>query len=78
MHLQMAFRQASLKLNLEGFGLLLTATVHQSVIRIPTPWENRMCPRHPDIERVVKKEIGQDWADDSPNAKDNPGPALIQ
>jgi hypothetical protein len=71
MHLQTAFRQAGLKLPLEGFRFLPTSAVHQSVIRIPTPWEIRMCPRHPDIERVVKKEIGQNWADDSSYANDN-------
>jgi hypothetical protein len=59
MHLQTAFRQAGLKLHLEGFRFLPTAAVHQPVIRIPTPWEIRMCPRHPEVERVVKKEIGQ-------------------
>src|SRR5215472_10385760 len=63
MHLQTAFRQARLKLRLEGFRFLFATAVHQPVIRIPTPWEIRMCPRHPDIERVVKKEIGQNWAD---------------
>ena len=62
MHLQTAFRQAGLKLRLEGFRFLPTAAVHQPVIRIPTPWEIRMCPRHPEVERVVKKEIGQNWA----------------
>jgi hypothetical protein len=30
-----------------------------------------MCPRHPEVERVVKKEIGQNWANDGLNAKDN-------
>jgi hypothetical protein len=71
MHLQTAFRQAGLKLHLEGFRFLPTAAVHQPVIRIPTPWEIRMCPRHPEVERVVKKEIGQNWANDGLNAKDN-------
>jgi hypothetical protein len=26
---------------------------------------------HPQIEGVMQKQIGQQWADDSPNAKDN-------
>src|SRR5215471_3625372 len=63
MHLQTALRQARLTLHLEGFCFLLATTVHQSIVSIPTPWVIRMRPRHPDIERVVKKEIGQDWAD---------------
>jgi hypothetical protein len=63
MHLQTAFRQARLQLHVEGFRLLLTAAVYQSVIRIPTPWEIRMCPCHSGIERVVKKEVRQNWAD---------------
>jgi len=31
--------------------------VHQSIVSIPTPWELRVCPHHPEVERVVKKEI---------------------
>src|SRR5215831_11106174 len=61
MHLQVALRQPGLKRCLESFGFLLSTTVHQSVIRIPTPWEVRMCPRHPEIKRVVHKKVGQDW-----------------
>jgi hypothetical protein len=63
MYLQMAFRQARLKLRLESFRFLLAMTVHQSVVSIPTPWEIRVCPLHPEVERVVKKEISQHWAD---------------
>jgi hypothetical protein len=58
MHLQTAFRQAGLKLRLEGFRFLLATAVHQSIVSIPTPWEIRMCPRHPEVERVVKKKVG--------------------
>src|ERR1035438_6488155 len=56
-------KQWRLKLHLKSFRFLPTAAVHQSVIRIPTPWEIGMCPRHPEVERVVKKEIGQNRAD---------------
>jgi len=28
-------------------------------------------PRHPEIERVVEKNVRQDWADHSPYAKGN-------
>jgi hypothetical protein len=30
-------------------------------------------PYHPDIERVMHKEVGQDWANHSPYTKGNPG-----
>src|SRR5215472_9947065 len=63
MHLQAAFRQAGSKFRLEGFRFLLALTVHQPIVSIPPPWKIRLCPRHPDIERVVKKEICQNWAD---------------
>jgi hypothetical protein len=39
MHLQAAFCQAGLKFDLEGLRFQLTATVHQPVVCIPTPWE---------------------------------------
>jgi hypothetical protein len=71
MHLQAALRQASLKLRLERLCLLLITAVHQSIVCIPTPREIRVFPRHPEIERVVEKNVRQDWADYSPNAKDN-------
>src|SRR5215469_2625804 len=63
MHLQTASRQARLKFRLEGFRFLLATAVHQSIVCIPTPWEIRVCPRHPEVERVVKKQIRQNWAD---------------
>src|SRR5437667_10926145 len=62
MHLQVALRQASLKLRLERLCFLLVTAVHQSVVRIPTPREVRECPRHPEIERVVEKNVRQNWA----------------
>src|ERR1022692_4690536 len=62
MHFQVALRQSSLKLSLNIFCFFLGTAVYQPVIRIPTPWEIRMCPRHPEVERVVKKEIDQNWA----------------
>src|SRR5438552_5130952 len=39
--------------------------MHQPIIRIPTPWEVRMCPCHPEVKRVVHEEIGQDWTNHS-------------
>ena len=65
MHLQTALRQTSLKLRLKGLCFLLGPTVHQPIICIPTPRELRVCPCHPEIERVVHKQVGQDWANHS-------------
>ena len=73
MHLQAALRQASLKLRLERLCFLLVTAVHQSIVCIPTPREIRVCPRYPEIERVVEKNVRQDWADHSPYAKGNFG-----
>ena len=63
MHLQAALRQASLKLCFESLRFLLVTAVHQSVICIPTPREFRVCPRHPEIERVMEENVRQNWAD---------------
>jgi hypothetical protein len=41
------------------------------LICIPTPWEVRMCPFHPQIKRIVQKTIGENRADHAPNAKGN-------
>jgi hypothetical protein len=48
------------------------------IVRVPL--ERQMMPvsAHPDIERVVQKQIGQQGADDSPNAKDNLDSALFR
>src|SRR5215469_8196541 len=40
--------------------------MHQPVVRIPAPWEVRVCPRHPEVERVVHKQIRQNRTDDTP------------
>jgi hypothetical protein len=31
--------------------------VHQTVICVPTPWEVRMSPFHPEVECVVQEQI---------------------
>ena len=63
MHFQTALRQTCLKRSLDALRLLLDPAVHQPIISIPTPWELRECPRHPEIERIVQEEIGQNRAD---------------
>jgi len=62
MHLQVALRQASLTLRLERRCFLLVTAVRQSVVRITTPRELRVCPRPPEIKRVVEKNVRQNWA----------------
>src|SRR5208282_6281156 len=47
-HLHTLFCQAGLKFDLEGLRFQLTATVHQPVVCVPTPWEVGVCPRHPE------------------------------
>jgi hypothetical protein len=66
MHFQAAFRQARLKLCLEGLRFLLVPAVYQSVICIPTPRKVRVRPRHPEIERVMQEQISQNRADNAP------------
>ena len=63
MHLQVALRQAGLKRDHDGLCLLLAPAMCQPVVGIPTPWKFRVCPCHPQIERIVQKQIGQYGAD---------------
>jgi hypothetical protein len=71
MHFQVAFRQARLKLCLEGLRFLLVPAVYQSVIRVPTPRKVGVRPRHPEIERVMQEQVSQNRADYPTYAKDN-------
>jgi hypothetical protein len=57
MHFELAFRQPRLKFSLEGLSFFLGPTVHQPIISIPTPWEGRVCPFHPEIKRVMQEQI---------------------
>src|SRR5215475_5612598 len=65
MHFQTALRQTCLKRSHEGLGLLLVSTVNKTVIGIPTPRKVGICPRHPEIERVMHKQIRENRADDT-------------
>ena len=49
--------RASSKFGPEGFSLLLGPAVHQPIVGIPTPWEVRVCPFHPEIKCVVKEQV---------------------
>src|SRR5208283_5423274 len=66
---QVALRQTGLKRGHDGLCLLLTPAMYQPVVRIPTPRKFRVCPCHPQIERIVQEQIGQHGADHALNAK---------
>jgi len=66
MHLQTAFGQTKLKLGHDDLRLLLTPAVYQSIVCIPTPRKLRVCPCHPQIERIVQEQIGQ-YGTDQPS-----------
>src|SRR5215469_15486903 len=57
MHFELAFRQPLLKFSLEGLSFFLGPTVHQPIVSIPTPWEVRVFPYHPEIKCVVQEQI---------------------
>src|SRR5215813_4567430 len=40
--------------------------MNDDVVRIPLERQMRPLPSHPQIKRVVQKQIGQQWANDSP------------
>src|SRR5258708_15191499 len=65
MQLQAALCQTRLKFDLESLGFLLASAVNQPVISIPTPRQDRMRPRHPEIECVMQEQVLQDQADNT-------------
>jgi hypothetical protein len=71
MHFELAFRQPRLKFSLEGLSFFLGPTVHQPIVSIPTPWEVRVCPFHPEIKCVVQEQIRKNRTNYFPNAKGN-------
>ena len=52
-------------------GLLLCPAMDDRIVRIALESDTREVPLHPDIERIVQKEISQQRTDYSPNAKGN-------
>ena len=72
MQLQVALHQSVVKLSLKGLCLLLCPTVHQPIICISTPREIRMCPRHPEVKRVVHKKVDQGPERDADGARTRP------
>ena len=57
-------------------GLVFITTVTDRIIGIALEQYVREVSAHPQIERIVQKEIGQEGADSSLNAKDNYCPGL--
>ena len=68
--LGMQFQPTLLKAMRQSFdefsGLPQRATMCESVVRVPTPGNARKVPGHPDIKRVVQKQVAQAWADTPP------------
>src|SRR5262245_23144803 len=44
---------------------MLDPAVNQAIVSIPTPWELRECPYHPEIKRVMHEQIRENWADNA-------------
>ncbi len=58
------------------FRFPLCSAMDDDIVRVPLERQMRPVPAHPQIKGVVQKQIGQQGADDSPNAKDNLGLAV--
>ena len=65
MQFQSALSQPSRQRFPYGLRLCLASSVYQPIIRIPTPGQVGKPPRHPGIERIMHKEVGQDRADNA-------------
>ena len=66
MHFEAARRKTIRKRHLDGISLHFGFAMYQSIVRITAPRNTRVPPCHPDIERVMQKEIGQGGTDDTP------------
>src|SRR5262252_2965180 len=61
---QSAFGEPLLKRCAQGLCLISTAAVADRIIGITFERDARMVPPHPPVERVMKKEVGQERTDD--------------
>jgi len=66
MQFEPAFRQPGLERGLDRLRFVLSPAMNQPIIRIPTPWEVRVGPPHPEIECVMQEQVGKDRADHAP------------
>jgi hypothetical protein len=64
MQCQSALSKPRLKSSPQRCGLVFSATVTNRIIGIALEQYVREVPAHPQIERIVQKEIGQEGADD--------------
>ena len=53
------------------FRLASALAVKHGVVGVPGEPDAGQMPRHPEIERVVQEQVGQDRRHNSPNAKGN-------
>src|SRR5271170_2037509 len=63
MHFQATCRKPSLQRRLNGVCFRFSPAMHEPVISITAPRKVRKHSRHPDIERIMHKQITQDGAD---------------
>ena len=66
MHRKAALRKPRFQRSLNRLRLLHAFAVHEPVIRIPAPGRLGIGPRHPDVERIMQEEIGQQRTNDAP------------
>src|SRR5215469_11654098 len=71
MQRQSAFSKPRRKSSPQCCGLVFITTVTDRIISIALEQYVREVPAHPQIERIVQKEVGQEGAGHSPNAKGN-------
>ena len=71
MQRQSALCKPRLKSNPQRRGLAFRPTVTNRIIGIALEQYVREVPAHPQVERIVQKEIGQEGANDALNAKGN-------
>src|SRR6201984_1500545 len=71
MQRQSAFSKPRRKSSPQCCGLVFITTVTDRLIRLALEQYVREVPAHPQIERIVQKEVGQEGAEHSPNAKGN-------
>jgi hypothetical protein len=64
MQRQPAVREPLLKGIPQRRGLRLASAMADRIIGIALEWDVGIVPRHPHVERIVEKEIGQEGADD--------------
>ena len=65
MQLQTAGRKALLQCLQQLMSFLLATAMADRIVCVAFKGNGRMAPAHPRIKRIVQKQIGQQWADDT-------------